>query len=229
MSSTPATRNALLVESARAYRDTDDPRAIERGHVRGRVVGYRCEIVVAVAGTNDVRDWLQNVRLRQVETRYGRFHEGFQKAASDILPEVATRIEAQAAKEGDPSPHIALTGHSAGGPIASIIALHLLHLGYPCRVVTFGAPRWCDAETAEVVEGRLDYTRCVYRYDLVPHVPIGGWLAGGFYAHPTVARWWNGDMRDGMPMLWRIAAWPLGAFRFLGEHGAETYKRIDWS
>lgn len=97
-----------------------------------------------------------------------------------------------------------LTGHSMGAAVAAIAAMDLrlsptykdLPIGR-VDVVTFGSPRWCNKEMAQLFAKIIDSNwRIVNRYDTVVTVPIKG---QGYYHVGTEIWyrwqrwWWNED------------------------------------
>lgn len=109
--------------------------------------------IIAFRGTDGVLDWARNFLTLPLQV----IHAGFQ-------------ISATAAWRRMPvSDHLILTGHSAGGAIAQLIAAMFLTYGYPIlNVTTFGTPRIYGRHTPLMTEG-VDYRN---GNDPVPLFPL---------------------------------------------------------
>lgn len=116
-------------------------RIFEAGYVTGGVLLFDDHAHLAITGSNDRYDWLQNLSARQVLYRDGlRVHAGFADACGLALAELnRSHIWRDIGNR-----RVIMGGHSAGGAIA-----HLVSLFHLCeRVVTFGAPRVFDPDSA---------------------------------------------------------------------------------
>ena len=77
-------------------------------------------------------------------------------------------------KDTYPSASILITGHSAGGAIATLAALEIIELYSDTKVITFGSPRVGDAAFANYFKVHFDNNnsyRIVSRNDIVPSNP----------------------------------------------------------
>lgn len=215
------TDHDLALLAAQAY---DDPPDFTAGSMHGIVRDVGNTRVVAVAGTDEVTDWLRhNLRVGFRRWRLGlRCHSGFADAA-DML--IAGRI----AHLRDSSLRVVVTGHSLGGAVAQLMGLYLV----ADACVTFGAPRLFDAEsawTAEGVPGGHNLKRYCHRNDPVPMIPPYHWG----YRHVGKPRWWDGrGWQDRMSPL--STAWTAleGLMRFrglvmgaIGDHDVRNYVEI---
>lgn len=78
-----------------------------------------------------------------------------------------------------------ITGHSLGGAIAALLAIHLVEDGYDVEeVITFGQPKFTTSEGVKRVDF-LRITRVVDENDIVPMLPPAGILnrTHGPYEH----------------------------------------------
>lgn len=118
-------------------------------------------IVLAIRGTQSFRDWAVNMKALPTSPRgflddpYNLCHTGFLAAAQKMIPPVAAYLRDLIAEDPNRAAYsLVLTGHSAGGAVASLLYCHLLatsiHVSSDLRhlasffgsihCVTFGAP-----------------------------------------------------------------------------------------
>lgn len=118
--------------------------------------------VLAFRGTNELRDWLVNLRaLPRRWPRGGLVHRGFLQA----LLQVWRPLRQQLRQCTGP---LFVTGHSLGGALATLAGAVL----GPRAIYTFGAPRVGDAAFGATVQAPL--YRVVNRRDVVPRLPTQG-------------------------------------------------------
>ncbi len=92
-----------------------------------------------------------------------QLHQGFAGAAKMAYQNVKAKL--------DKNKPISTTGHSLGGAIAVIVAMHLQRDGYQLDgVITFGQPKVTNVAGAEVFSA-LPLMRIVTPKDIVPLVP----------------------------------------------------------
>lgn len=96
-------------------------------------------IYIAVAGSNDLRDWIQNFTAWKpwiYQKRIGgtpyKGTAGYVEAADNLF-KIFKYV-----KKGK---KIVLSGHSKGGPVAAFLALRLMEIGFDVELRTFAAPR----------------------------------------------------------------------------------------
>jgi len=150
--------------------------------------------VVAVRGSSNILNWMEDFDTKLVPHPWGLVHEGFANAESLLWSALApVLIDAGS---------VAFTGHSLGGPCAALLAARWLMLkevrcgnGLFRGLVTFGCPRVGNAKFASALRSWVfgegdDLTRRYHhRYDPVPMVPFVGWG----YLHPNWPVWWDGE------------------------------------
>ena len=137
-------------------------------------------------GTNSIRDAIQDIKIRRVETVGSlKIHRGFLQAANSIWPLLKPHLEQLQSHK------VIFTGHSLGGALATIIAIRYFT---PDELVTFGQPR-VGGERLKKVLDKINYYRYVNASDIVPRHP---WLAFGYrhhgelrYASTNGHRWKN--------------------------------------
>jgi hypothetical protein len=121
--------------------------------------------LISFRGTSNIENVLVNlnVSLMPDEKLGVLMHEGFSAAAMEIFLELRPRL--------DKAVPVVTTGHSLGGAIAQIVALHLQLDGFHIQqVVTFGQPKVTNV-TGAALFNRLPLTRVVTVKDIVPLVP----------------------------------------------------------
>jgi predicted lipase len=132
-------------------------------------------VIVAFRGSSSAQDWLQNGQFWQQHTWGGNVHAGFNEALNDILFHLfqATRMALS------PDVPLFVTGHSLGGALAQLFAEVCARQDLNVAgVYTFGAPRVGDRAFARHYNKVLgDRTfNVVNEYDVVPHLPLVGFL-----------------------------------------------------
>lgn len=154
----------------------------------------RAEIIFVIIGSNDKQDWKDNFNAGKVDFEGVRVHEGFHESAERLRTVIDTFIEDEDLSERD----IIFYGHSKGGAVCE--DMYLAYKQLEPFVVTFGKPRYANAELSECIERDLrtreeDFIiRVYYPRDPVVRVPL---LVMGF-EHPDCdvkikmkTKWWH--------------------------------------
>ncbi|KAJ5242754.1 uncharacterized protein N7469_001081 [Penicillium citrinum] len=144
-----------------SYVNSDWRRGTKAMVIKSLPIDKMGTIVFAIRGTQSFSDWAVNVYSAPVSTAgflddpLNKCHAGFLSVAKKMVPAVAARLRTLI--EEDPSRMsytLLITGHSAGGAVASLIYLHLLSESPKAKselthlrgcfknihCVTFGAP-----------------------------------------------------------------------------------------
>lgn len=122
-------------------------------------------MIIAVRGTSNLENALIDLNYTlQEDNHTGIYlHTGFLQSAANLYREIKPKI-------GDDYT-VHLTGHSLGGAVALILAMHLYVDGYQVGdVVTFGQPKVTNRSGASKFKD-LNVVRIVTEHDLVPIVP----------------------------------------------------------
>jgi predicted lipase len=126
---------------------------------------------IVFRGTDEWRDWLDNVNVPAIDHPLGRVHRGFQLALDDIWPAILGVVKKYHKKRRRP---IWITGHSLGGALATVAAADLIHQDRPFYgVYTFGQPRCGDRQFSRFfnVEAKSRYFRFQNNNDIVSRIP----------------------------------------------------------
>lgn len=116
--------------------------------------------------------WLTNLDYAQVEEGGYRVHRGYARELAGMADGLIEMAQDHAAG-GKP---LYITGHSAGGALATLAARRLHEAGVPVRAaVVFSAPRVGDRRFARSYP--LPLVRIEHRHDLIPHLPLPPSLA----------------------------------------------------
>jgi pimeloyl-ACP methyl ester carboxylesterase len=150
----------------------------KKGTCRGFVGSNDDLVVVSFRGTSNrfnsfrrviasAREWLRNLNVFQTSCRGARVHAGFDDDLNRVWNDVGSLIVDH---RGDDKP-VFLTGHSAGGALATLAAHRYKLAGLNVHsAYVFASPRVGDRAFA------ADYAVPLYRIengdDLVPHVPL---------------------------------------------------------
>lgn len=120
---------------------------VSRNSAQAALVEHADYLCLTFRGTDEARDWLDNVNVLPDQALFGSFHRGFLASVRDVWEPLFARLEALQAERPRP---LFLTGHSLGGSMATVAAALLLHGGIPfAAVYTYGQPRAMGTETAE--------------------------------------------------------------------------------
>jgi len=133
---------ALADERARGQLGYDLCRHVTRrqGRDHALVVRDRHRTIVAFRGSDDLWDWLTNLRAWTAVTPYGRVHRGYY----GVLQSLADELRAVLVDDARRRP-VVLTGHSMGGALAVVAGLLLTEAGSkPGGIYTFGQPQVGD-------------------------------------------------------------------------------------
>lgn len=162
---------------------------------------------IAFRGTHSLEDIRLDARYAHArDTSLGMsLHSGFAAAAEDLLPGILPHLR--------PGYRTCLTGHSLGGAIAAITALHLDARGFPLKAVTFGQPKVTNSAGARR-SARIDLVRFIHGRDIVALVPPLDWRPGK-------------DMQSYAHFGREIALNEQG-FECLQEHFAKRYDPASW-
>lgn len=135
------------------------------------LVVHKNFMAMVFRGTDELIDWLNNIKLTKVDAECGTFHGGFFDAFNEIWSELrADYLELQSEQERP----LFITGHSLGGALAGITAAHCLFYNYPfVSVYTFGQPRALMVDSIPSFNAACGdhYFRFQRHYDLVGYIP----------------------------------------------------------
>lgn len=190
---------------------------------------------ICFRGSNDKQDWLDNFSTSLFPFFSGYAHSGFVEHW-DQLSELVEELALQ-----NTDREIILCGHSLGGALAALAAIHLNRKGFSwdsLNVCTFGAPRALDVKLATSV--RCVSLRVVNYGDPVPLAPLSivpRWAGGkdcGRYQHHSSAAWFlmeDGTIRtERKSFLYRVfmAAWRwFSGDSLVSNHSMDEYvKRL---
>ena len=130
--------------------------------------------VVSFRGTQQVRDWMTNLKAHKVAVRsanpassrtLGHVHRGFNRAYKSVEPQIVEYLK------GFEEYPLYITGHSLGGALATLATWHMPGEKL-AACYTFGAPRVGDSQLLD--QFRTPVYRVVNGADPVPMVPPVG-------------------------------------------------------
>lgn len=138
------------------------------------LVRYKETAILAVAGTFDLTDAIQDLKFAQVPESTGlvpgQVHQGFQESLDGIWPRLQETLQS-APYSGLP---LYLTGHSMGAAIVLLTAARLHAFRFPVRgAYAVASPRVGDPEFGQWFDRELGQQtfRVTRNLDLVPRVP----------------------------------------------------------
>lgn len=174
-------------------------------------------LVITVAGTQDLRNWLSNLQAWKTEFHGLRAHNGFADYAGALLPWLREIYGFF------PQLPLVLTGHSMGGAVACLLGVAMDPL--PVSVITFGQPKvaWGPDLAKNFQVGRAWYIRVQNGSDLVPRRPML------FYSHAGELWYWSNDGKLWIdPPWWKTLwdrTWTLAQGQRLTDHATQDYIR----
>jgi hypothetical protein len=160
------------------------PDVLEQVYVLRRGI----ELLIVLAGTDQLRDWLAN----GLSIPGWYVHPGYSEIASALIDAVRAEYKASGLRQ------LTLLGHSKGGAVAAVLADYLFDL--TTNVITFGAPRIGSQSYANTYEHKR-YTRVVHPLDIVARLPMHS-LGYRHCGQPVV---WDGALYDGHITAWTKA------------------------
>jgi triacylglycerol lipase len=120
------------------------------GYVAAGVNQFKDEAIIALRGTDQISDWLTDANF----SSKGGIHTGFFDTWNSLKPEVDKFFHGKRFKT------IHCVGHSLGGALATIAAMHCTQRGYGApELYTFGCPRVGKAAFAQKVTTAIGASR----------------------------------------------------------------------
>ncbi len=138
------------------------------GSDSGFLVADGNRLIVAIAGSNDVSDWIDrasgNLHFRTVEMPPSlKVHAGMAAAAKAIAAVVAGDILRFLAEHQELDRCVIFTGHSRGGALAQILPLLLGMSQSDYLVVTFGSPKVISGDISQSAVHFQNWSDLVHR------------------------------------------------------------------
>ncbi|KOS16976.1 Mono- and diacylglycerol lipase [Escovopsis weberi] len=133
----------------------------------------RQEIVLSVRGSNNVRNFIDDVVFLQVPCSLVSgclLHVGFLQAWNEI--EKAATLALATTLQSRPTYRIVATGHSLGAAVATVAAAYLRQGGMPMDIYTYGSPRVGNSRFVDFVTSQPGAeNRITHTSDPVPRLP----------------------------------------------------------
>jgi len=124
-------------------------------------------LVIAFCGSDDLQDWINNLRALKMKVEDGRIHKGFYLSWAPFKGWVNGLVEAFNPSE------IYITGHSRGAALATLCSRHIAkNLKIQCCCVAFASPRIGNKEYRnEYNLLPVNHTVVVNGWDIVTSLP----------------------------------------------------------
>lgn len=143
----------------------------DKNSAQAMFVEHQDYLAMVFRGTDELKDWWDNLDVFVEQALFGEFHRGFWNSVEDLWHRLDNDL--RAAREVKKRP-LFIAGHSLGGAMATITAARLIHKDRPfTSVYTFGQPRAVSRDTARLFnsEARSKYHRFQNNEDIVTRVP----------------------------------------------------------
>jgi pimeloyl-ACP methyl ester carboxylesterase len=132
------------------------------------VCGVDRELVIAIRGTQQIRDWVTN--LTPGTCAENGIRRGFAEAAESIADDIVQTINFSGAER------VIVTGHSLGGAVAHALCRLLAFDRLIHEFHTFAAPRVGNPLCAELISAvHYESTSWSHNNDIVPRLPPADW------------------------------------------------------
>ena len=174
--------------------DFNDVRPVFQENAQAAVFSHDKFYAVAIRGTDQMQDWLDNIRVGMDELHLHPM--GFSHHANLLKYPLMDALGSLVKQEGRKP--VWFTGHSLGGACATILGLEYAlsgngyegDYGMTAGIATFGAPR-CMTKAAVEWSKSVPFQmwRFRHRNDIVPRIPKS-------YKHPSSAELVYIDRRD---------------------------------
>lgn len=129
-------------------------------------------IVLSFRGSSSIRNFVADAKIATESVPYCggcSVHKGFLKSFKEALPLIDKPLRSLI--KANPTYKIVMTGHSLGGAIATIAALHYRSQGIKVTLYTYGAPRVGDVTVSNFISQQGNNFRVSHKEDPVPRVP----------------------------------------------------------
>ena len=141
------------------------------------------QIIISFTGSNDVKDWIENLFFLKKKTVYGKIHTEFWNSYNQLNHKILEIFHILNFYDKD----IYVCGHSRGGALATIFCIDTPYKQNIKKLTTFGCPRIGNKKFKQSFNKRVNFivNRYVNNQDIVPRVPIT------FYYHVCDAIYFN--------------------------------------
>lgn len=174
---------------------------VDHNSAQAAVIEHEEYLCIAFRGTDEIDDWLDNLKAFSTDQLFGGFHYGFFSSLEDVWKPIDMKCRFLQQQKKRP---IFFTGHSLGGAMATVAAAKYIYEDKPFNnLYTFGQPRVVTRETARILnsECRSIYFRFHNNNDIVTRVParLMGYSHAGSYLyiseekeiHPEAGFWFK--------------------------------------
>ncbi|RDE19577.1 lipase family protein [Motiliproteus coralliicola] len=174
---------------------------VDKNSAQAALIEHEEFLCMAFRGTNELKDWLDNINAFATQQLFGEFHRGFWNSVEDVWKPLNDKFRDLQQQRRRP---LFLTGHSLGGAMATVAAARMVHEDKPfTSVYTFGQPRVLTRSTARTFnnECKSRYFRFHNNNDIVTRAParLMGYSHIGSYLyisaekeiHPEVGFWFK--------------------------------------
>ncbi len=205
-------------------KDTENTEKL-KNDTQGFVAANNESILIAFRGTENLKDWKTNLKIKSVKVDMGEVHRGFHSAAQQAWSDTIKLALEEFRTNQQP---IWITGHSLGGALALMTAAMLQFEQSsdlnPHAVYTFGQPRIGNREFAGKCNqafGNRAY-RFVHNNDIVPHVPPIGFLFNYWHTEKSYYIDANGKFYSDIPFFIKLFKGAEGVVRDIGNPGPDA-------
>ncbi len=144
---------------------------VSRNSAQAALVEHDTYLTLVFRGTDEAKDWLDNLNAFSEQALFGAFHRGFLHSVLDLWGDLFRLYSDLNAKKPRA---LFLTGHSLGGAMATVASSILIHQDEAfTSTYTFGQPRVVTRDTSRIynIEAQRKTFRFQNNNDIVTRAP----------------------------------------------------------
>lgn len=146
-------------------------KGFSKNSAQAALVEHESYLTLVFRGTDEAKDWVDNLNAFSEQALFGAFHRGFLHSVQDLWKEL---FELYSDINAEKPRGLFLTGHSLGGAMATVASSILIHQDEAfTSTYTFGQPRVVTRDSARIynIEAQAKTFRFQNNNDIVTRAP----------------------------------------------------------